>query len=116
MNSFHSIVITGASGMVGHALAASFQRRGLRTVLLDRAKCDIANPADIDRLFHEHRPTLLLNCAAHTKVDLCEDEPEKANLINGHAVGRLAERAREFATYLVHYSTDFVFDGTSTRP
>jgi len=111
-----SIVITGAGGMVGHALAEAIQRRGQTATAQDRARCDLAHSADIERLFSEHRPTLLFNCAAHTKVDLCEDEPEKADAINGHAVGRLAQLAREHGTYLVHYSTDFVFDGKSAQP
>jgi dTDP-4-dehydrorhamnose reductase len=102
--------------MVGHALADALQKQGKSAVLLDRAKCDLAKSDDIDRLFREHRPALLLNCAAHTKVDLCEDEPDKADAINGHAVGQLGQLAREHGTYLVHYSTDFVFDGKSTRP
>jgi dTDP-4-dehydrorhamnose reductase len=67
-------------------------------------------------MFTEHRPTLLINCAAHTKVDLCEDEREKADAINGHAVGVLAAAAREHGTFVVHFSTDFVFDGDGTRP
>lgn len=116
MSATSSIVITGANGMVGHALALSLQRRGLSAILLDRARCDISKPDDVERLFRERRPTLLLNCAAHTKVDLCEDEPDKANQINGYAVGRLAKLAQEHDAYLVHYSTDFVFDGKNTRP
>lgn len=111
-----SIVITGANGMVGRAVAALLDKRLRCPISLDRAQCDLAYPEDIDELFARYAPALLINCAAHTKVDLCEDEPEKANQINGHAVGHLARLARQHDTYLVHFSTDFVFDGQSRRP
>ena len=70
----------------------------------------------MERVFAENRPTLVLNCAAHTKVDLCEQEMEKADAINGYAVGALAKLCREQGACLVHLSTDFVFDGSLRRP
>lgn len=115
MNLYHSILITGAGGMLAHALADALRTRGHQPILLTRAQCDIANDDDLRQIF-EHRPTLLLNCAAYTKVDQCEQEPQLADAINGYAVGKLARLAREHGTTLVHVSTDFVFDGASTRP
>src|SRR3954451_9908806 len=112
---YDSIVITGGGGMLGHALADALAHRGHQAVALSRAQCDIAKDDDIRRIF-QHRPTLLLNCAAHTKVDLCEQEKELADTINGYAVGKMAALAREHGTYLVHVSNDFVFDGRGTRP
>jgi dTDP-4-dehydrorhamnose reductase len=111
-----SIVITGGGGMLGHALGRALAARGLHPVLLDRQSLDITREADIARLFQEHCPTLLLNCAAHTKVDLCEQQQELADSINGHAVGLLARQAKAHDTFLVHFSTDFVFDGRGSRP
>ena len=102
--------------MLAQALAGSLAARNLPVIALDRAQCDLTRGEDLRRLFTEHQPTLLLNCAAHTKVDLCDDEPGRADAINGHAVGAIAELAREHGTVLVHYSTDFLFDGTSRRP
>lgn len=116
MSLYDSVVITGGRGMLAGAIADALKARGHSFVSLDRASTDITQERDVQRLFQEHKPTLLINCAAHTKVDLCEDEAEKANAINGHAVGLLAERAREHRTFLVHYSTDFVFDGAGTSP
>src|SRR5437762_2803683 len=110
------ILITGAGGMLGRALEQTLRNRGRAPIALDRARLDIADPTSIAAVFREHRPTLLLNCAAHTKVDLCEEESAKADAINGHSVGTLAEVCREYGTTLVHYSTDFVFDGRSSRP
>lgn len=116
MGAYDSIVITGGRGMLADALQKTLAQRGLRVVALDRSACDVTSDAAARELFVRHRPTLLLNCAAHTKVDLCEDEPAKADAINGHAVGRLAALAREHGTFLVHFSTDFVFDGRGDRP
>lgn len=113
---FEKILIPGGGGMLAKALVDALHARGHSSIALPRAALDITNEADIRRAFAEHRPTLVLNCAAHTKVDLCEDEPDKADAINGHAVGTLAKLARDHGTYLVHYSTDFVFDGSSDRP
>jgi dTDP-4-dehydrorhamnose reductase len=113
---YQSVIITGAAGMLGRSLAAVLKRRGIAPICFDRASLDISDRAALERIFKQHRPTLLLNAAAHTKVDLCEDESEKANAINGHAVGAMAELSREYGTTLVHYSTDFVFDGKSRRP
>jgi dTDP-4-dehydrorhamnose reductase len=110
-----TIVITGAGGMLGHALADALIQRGHQPILLPRAKCDLASEEDVRRIF-DHRPTLLLNCAAHTKVDLCEQEPDLANRVNGTAVGQMAQLCRQHGTKLVHVSTDFVFNGRGTSP
>ncbi|MDB5357440.1 MAG: rmlD [Phycisphaerales bacterium] len=116
MNPYSSIILTGGNGMLAHAFARNLAARGLRAVTVDRAACDISAESDVRTLFSKHRPTLLLNCAAHTKVDLCEEQEQLADAINGHGVGLLAKAAKEHGTFLVHFSTDFVFDGSGTRP
>jgi dTDP-4-dehydrorhamnose reductase len=116
MSTFQSIVITGGGGMLARALLSSLRQRGHVAVALDRKMCDVSDEGSLRAQIEQHRPTLLLNCAAHTKVDQCEDEPQLADAINGHAVGMLAKLASEFGTFLVHFSTDFVFDGHSSRP
>ena len=113
---FDSIVITGGRGMLAHALARALAARGYTPAVLSKDECDITSEADRRRLFEFHRPTLLLNCAAYTKVDLAEQEPDKANALNATAPGDLALLCKEHRTYLVHYSTDFVFDGTNPLP
>ena len=97
--------------MLGRSLGATLEKRGRSAIALDRARLDIASDDSLAAVFREHKPTLLLNCAAHTKVDLCEEESAKVDAINGHAVGKLAALCREYGTTMVHYSTDFVFDG-----
>src|SRR5258708_303757 len=116
MDVYRSIVITGGSGMLAHALRDALQARGLHAVSSTRADCDISNPDSVARLFKTYHPTLLLNCAAHTHVDLCEDQPLEANAINGYGPGHLARQAKEHHTKLIHFSTDFVFDGQNDRP
>lgn len=116
MDVYRSILITGGGGMLAHALIEALTARGLNATAVRRSECDIANSEDVDRLFKKYSPTLLLNCAAHTGVDLCEDEPDKANAINGEGPGYLARAAQKYGTRLVHFSTDFVFDGQSDRP
>jgi len=111
-----SIVITGGNGMLGRSLAGALHEAGFAPVSLAHAECDITSEHDVRHNFQHHRPALLLNCAAHTKVDQCEDEPDRANAINGHAVGMLAQMSREFGTRLVHVSTDAVFSGARSLP
>src|ERR1700722_8772358 len=115
MSLYDSIVITGGGGMLAHALHDVLAQRGKSSALLPRAQCDISSDADIKKIF-DLKPTLLLNCAAHTKVDLCEQEKEKADVINGYAVGKMAALSRQHGTCLVHVSTDFVFDGSKGKP
>ncbi|MCC7351792.1 MAG: dTDP-4-dehydrorhamnose reductase [Phycisphaerales bacterium] len=109
-------VIVGGKGMLAAAVARKLSARGIACTSLDRQQCDITDAAAVADLFAARRPTLLINCAAHAKVDLCEQEPEKADAINGHAVGSLAEHAARNGTKLVHFSTDFVFDGSAVQP
>src|SRR5438270_7275036 len=102
--------------MLAHAFVRNLSLRGLNAQALDRVNCDVTREADVREMFQRYQPTLLLNCAAYTKVDLAEDEQEKATAINGYAVGLLAKAAATNGTCLIHFSTDFVFDGRGTRP
>ena len=115
MNVYDKVVITGANGMLGHAMTDALTERGIRPVTLARVDCDLADPGHVQKVF-DHRPTLVLNCAAHTKVDQCEAEPDLADRINGTAVGELAAGCKKTGAMLVHVSTDFVFNGTGTAP
>jgi dTDP-4-dehydrorhamnose reductase len=116
MSLYDSILITGGGGMLGHALSDLLTERGHKSAALNHHQLDIADRAAVTIAFAEFKPTLVLNCAAHTKVDLCEQEKEKADAINGHAVGSLAALCRNSGAALVHVSTDFVFDGSLARP
>jgi dTDP-4-dehydrorhamnose reductase len=110
------ILVTGGRGMLARAVVAALSDAGRQVVALGQRDCDITSEADLRRVFDSHQPSIVINCAAHTNVDQAEDEPELANAVNGNAVGKLAAAARQYDAYLVHYSTDAVFDGRSTRP
>lgn len=111
-----SILITGGAGMLAHAFGETCRRRGHQATTISRAECDITNVAQILSALDRFRPTTVINCAAYTKVDLAEKEREAALTINGKAVGFLAEACRRSSVMLVHFSTDYVFDGSVTRP
>jgi len=113
---YESILIVGGQGMLGHALTDLLVSRGRRPVVVDLPQIDITDPSAVKELFADRRPSLVLNCAAHTKVDLCEQEKEKADAVNGYAVGLLAGSCKSSNAVLVHISTDFVFDGRGRRP
>lgn len=113
---YRSVAIVGAKGLVGCALGESLHARGIEFIGVERDTCDITRDEDVEQLVAVHRPTLILNCAAYTKVDACEQEPRLADEVNGYAVGRLARYARQAGAFMVHFSTDFVFDGAAKRP
>jgi dTDP-4-dehydrorhamnose reductase len=113
---FDSILVTGGRGMLAHALDVALKRRGHSPVLASRADCDVAEPAQVTALFKRLRPTMVLNCAAYTKVDQAEKEPDQADRANGEGPRVLADACRRSGAALVHFSTDYVFDGSSRRP
>jgi dTDP-4-dehydrorhamnose reductase len=116
MSVYERTLITGGGGMLATALIRALCARGIEPVALDRAKLDINSFADVMQIIEKHKPTLLINCAAHTKVDLCEEQEDLASQINGAAVGVLAAAMKDVGGKFVHYSTDFVFNGNSTVP
>jgi len=103
------ILITGTNGQVGHALMQQLKKHEL--VGLTRQDCDLTQPNQIKQVIDQHQPDLIINPAAYTKVDQAEDEPELAFLINRDAPRVMAEKAREYHIPLIHFSTDYVFDG-----
>lgn len=113
---YFSILITGGRGMLAQALERALRRKGHAPGILSRADLDVSEPAQIAAAFEQYKPTLLFNCAAYTKVDLAEKEPERADLCNGAALEALAEQCVRHKTNLVHYGTDYVFDGSLRRP
>jgi dTDP-4-dehydrorhamnose reductase len=109
------LVLTGATGQVGGALARSLRPLG-EVVALDRARLDLTQPDRIAATIAALAPNAIVNAAADTAVDKAEAEPDLAMTVNGTAVGALAEAARRADALLVHYSTDYVFDGRKTAP
>ena len=110
-----TILLTGVNGQLGWELQRALAPLG-NVVALTRADLDLSQPDAIRQVVHEHRPAIILNPAAYTAVDKAEAEPELALAINGTAPGVLAEEARQIGALLVHYSTDYVFDGSQNAP
>lgn len=111
-----SAVIFGCKGMLARALAEELTSRGIEYAGFDLPECDLTRCADAAAVFERLNPRIVYNCAAFTKVDLCEDQKQLADAVNGYAAQGLAELCREFGSKLIHISTDFVFDGRGTRP
>jgi dTDP-4-dehydrorhamnose reductase len=109
------ILVAGATGQVGNALVEQLSGLGV-VVGADRHVFDLTDFVQMRRAIAEIQPTVILNCAAYTAVDKAEAEPQLAMQINGVAPGVLAEEARRVGALLVHYSTDYVFDGTKDGP
>ncbi|MGQ0524126.1 MAG: dTDP-4-dehydrorhamnose reductase [Betaproteobacteria bacterium] len=109
------ILVTGKTGQVGKELVRCLQPLG-RVIATGRRELDLANPDSIRSAMREHSPDIVVNAAAYTAVDKAESEPDVAMQINGVAPGVLAEEAKRANTLLVHYSTDYVFDGLLGRP
>jgi len=105
------MLLTGSNGQVGRELQRALTPLG-NVLPLDRHQLDLANPDAIRKTIRDYQPDLIVNAAAYTAVDRAESEPELAMAVNGVAPGVLAEEARRLDAVLVHYSTDYVFDGT----
>lgn len=105
------VLITGAAGMVGHALAAHCRAQGDEVLAHDRAGLDITNADEVHALFARERPETVVNCAAWTDVDGCELDPERALKVNAVAVETLAHASRHVDASFVTISTDYVFAG-----
>jgi dTDP-4-dehydrorhamnose reductase len=107
------VLVTGVTGQVGAALMRTMEGR---IIGADRELLDLANPASIAAAIRATRPEVIVNPAAFTSVDRAEGEPQLAHAINAEAPGIIAEEAKRLDALLVHYSTDYVFDGRLRRP
>ena len=110
-----SILVTGANGQVGFELQRSLAPLG-KVTAITRAEMDLANEASILAVLRELAPSIIVNPAAYTAVDRAESEKEQAMAVNAAAPGVMARWAADNGAYLVHYSTDYVFDGTKVDP
>ena len=113
---YDSILIAGGNGMLAYAIKQTLTARELKFASIDIDTHDLTKESDVARAFAEHKPTLVFNCAAYTNVDKCEEEPAAANAVNGDLVGHLARACKSSGAVLVHYSTDYVFNGKTGQP
>jgi dTDP-4-dehydrorhamnose reductase len=110
------VLVTGAGGLLAAAIIREFEAAGSEVVALGRAALDVTSADQVQRTLGDARADLVINCAAFNNVDGAEDNPTAALALNAFAVRSLSRAARQAASGLVHYSTDFVFDGEETRP
>ncbi|OJA26964.1 dTDP-4-dehydrorhamnose reductase [Burkholderia ubonensis] len=113
MTTQRRILVTGVGGQVGFELARSLQGLG-HVVALDRSTLDLADPDQIRNVVREIQPALIVNPAAYTAVDNAERDEAMAMRVNAIAPGVMAEEAKRIGAALIHYSTDYVFDGAKS--
>lgn len=109
------ILLTGKNGQVGWELQRTLSTLG-EVIAVDRNTLNLANPDAVRRVMGEVKPAVIVNAAAYTAVDKAESEPEIAMSINGIAPGIMAEEAKKLGALVIHYSTDYVFDGAKEGP
>lgn len=110
------VAICGAAGQVGVELCRVFEAAGYTVLRLTRTEFDITNAAAVEDHLAPFEPELVINAAAYNMVDVAEQEPLAAYQVNGLAVRNLAVVCRQLDAQLVHFSTDYVFDGTKGSP
>jgi dTDP-4-dehydrorhamnose reductase len=109
------ILLIGCSGQLGWELSREAQKLG-ELVCVDYPQIDLAQPSSIRELLNSVNPDLVINAAAYTNVDKAESEPELARMVNAIAPAILAEEMLKRSGALIHYSTDYVYDGTKGAP
>lgn len=109
------ILIFGRKGQVGWELRRTLCCLG-EVVTVEYPKVDLTRPETLRAAVQHYHPAVIVNAAAYTAVDKAEEEPERAMAVNGTAPAVLAEEAARLGSLFVHYSTDYVFDGSGTRP
>ncbi|MFD6419791.1 dTDP-4-dehydrorhamnose reductase [Streptomyces sp. NPDC060194] len=109
-------LVTGAGGMLGRDVLARLERDGVPFVALERKALDVTDPAAVAAAFAEHRPAVVVNCAAWTAVDDAESREDEAAAINGEGPRNLAAACAETGAVLLQVSTDYVFPGDADTP
>ena len=111
------VLVTGRRGLLGGAMVRAFEADPSTTVVgLDRRALDITDESAVRQAVEAHAPNLIVNCAVFNGVDRAEDESPQALAVNAFGVQALARAANQVGAILVHFSSDFVFDGETDRP
>ena len=109
-------LVTGASGMLGQAVCAVLRGQGSECIALDRTSLDVTNAEAVAETLALHRPTIVIQCAAYTRVDDAEREEAHAHEVNAAGTANVAAACRAIGARLVYPSTDYVFDGAARAP
>ncbi len=110
------ILVTGAKGLLGTNLLPVLERKGHEVLATDVEELDITDPEQVRKVVSDFKPEGVINCAAYTQVDRAEEEKEKACLVNGVGVQNLAAACASHNAFLLHISTDYVFNGEKESP
>ena len=104
-------LVLGANGQLGKQFNKELTARGEHVLAPDEKKCDITDFDALTKYIDAVSPTVIINCAAYNAVELAEQQSDIATLINGNAVENIARLSKRNGIFLIHYSTDYVFDG-----
>jgi dTDP-4-dehydrorhamnose reductase len=108
-------LLTGKNGQLAKAFAKRFEERSFDYLAPEESRCDITNPDVIGELVGSYKPGVIINCAAYNLVDRAEQEHDKAFAVNAEGPRVLAGAARDMGAFLVHFGSDYVFDGKKER-
>lgn len=109
------ILVTGVSGQLGYDVERGLDQRGIEHLGTSSRELDITDREAVERLMESYRPDAVIHCAAYTKVDLAEDEPERCWAVNADGTRNVAAACRRTGAKLLYISTDYVFPGTGER-
>lgn len=109
------ILVTGASGQLGYDVERELERRGIEHLGTSSRELDITDRAAVEHLMQSYRPDAVIHCAAYTKVDLAEDEPERCWAVNADGTRNMTAACREIGAKMLYISTDYVFPGTGEQ-
>ena len=109
------ILVTGVSGQLGYDVERELDQRGIEHLGTSSRELDITDREAVERLMESYRPDAVIHCAAYTKVDLAEDEPERCWAVNADGTRNVAAACRRTGAKLLYISTDYVFPGTGER-
>ncbi|MCX7795574.1 MAG: dTDP-4-dehydrorhamnose reductase [bacterium] len=110
------VLVTGSSGQLGKAVVEVFFKNDIDVYPIPHSRLDITNRQAVEEIIRAYLPEIVINCSAFTDVDLCEREKDKAYKINALGPRNLALVSEKYNTYLIHISTDYVFDGEKKTP
>ena len=113
---FMRAFIFGSKGQLGKAFARRFEKEGWEYLGADSDELDVTNPVQVTEALSIYRPGLIINCSAYNQVDLAESNQKLAMDVNGYALRSIGMEAKKFETTLVHFGTDYVFDGSKKAP
>ncbi len=108
-------LIIGNKGQLGKEFQKQFEQTGIKHSGFDIDKIDITNEKDVSNLISAEKPSVIINCAAYNQVDTAETEKDTAFDVNEKGVRNLCNAARQNSSFIIHYSTDYVFDGEKTN-